>query len=618
MEIDKSSIHSLNPDQKRAVLAPDHPILIVAGAGTGKTRTLTSRIAILIERGLSPDKICALTFTNKAAKEMVERIEAVFRSKQVVDSPEGLALLKKIRMAPPFIGTFHSLGARILRENARKVARNPNFVIFDGDDAFKLIKKIIKENAAVKSAVKPADIYAKISAVKNGMIGQEELKEDLSPRGRFFSKVLEKYEARLVENNAFDFDDLILKPVELFKTNPETLERYQRRYSHFLVDEYQDINNVQYALVSLLARKTANLSVVGDHNQTIYSWRGSNLGVFLGFERDWPKSQTYFLGENYRSTSNILEAASAIIKDSRKPEGLKTDRLWTKSTPGRKVRIVEFPHEMAEAEWIAQEIRQGQESIDSVDKTNAILYRTNAQSRALEQALIENNIPYQIFGGLKFYERREIKDVLAALRLISNPADELSRERLDKALRKGRARETMAALQRERDQSPVKLISAFLAAADYFDYIDENLTNPADRKENIAELIVFASGFKTLEDFLERASLLQATDEVVDEKRKKPVVSLMTIHLAKGLEFDNVFIAGASEGVLPHHRSFENAEQLEEERRLMYVAMTRARSELCLSFFDLPSRFLSDIPPEITEFAGERSFDDEERYITLD
>lgn len=618
MEIDKPAIPSLNPDQKRAVLAPDQPILIVAGAGTGKTRTLTSRIAQLIKRGVPPDKICALTFTNKAAREMAERVETIFYSKKAELSSAEASILKRLKTTPPFIGTFHSLGARILRENARKSARTPNFVIFDADDAFKLVKKIVKENTPPRSSVKPADIYAKISAVKNGMTSKEELAEDYSPQGRFFLGIFEKYEARLAENNAFDFDDLILKPVELFRTSPDSLDRYQRRFSHFLVDEYQDINNIQYELVRLLAQKGTNLSVVGDHNQTIYTWRGSNLGVFLGFERDWPGSQVYFLGENYRSTSNILEAASAIIKDSRKPEGLKTDKLWTKNSPGKTVRIVEFPHEIAEAEWITSEIRLGEDEGNSTGQTKAILYRTNAQSRALEQALIENNIPYQIFGGLKFYERREIKDILAALRLVFNPADELSRERLDKALRKGRAREAMESLQREKDLNPVKLINAFLAVADYFDYIDENLTNPADRRENIAELIVFAHGFKTLEDFLERASLLQATDGVTDEKKQLAMVSLMTIHLAKGLEFDRVFVAGANEGVLPHHRSFDNAEQLEEERRLMYVAMTRARSELCLSFYDLPSRFLSDIPSEVVEFTGERSFDDEERYITLD
>lgn len=518
--------------------------------------------------------------------------------------------------ALPFIGTFHSLGVKILRENAHLVGRKPNFVIFDADDAFRLIKKAMKDFLGDRKDFKPADVYGKISGVKNGMTDRKDLLGMPGGDNKIFSEIYRHYEDRLLKNNAFDFDDLILKTVEILRDNPKALERYHERYSHFLVDEYQDINNVQYELVRLLAGKNSNLSVVGDHNQTIYTWRGSNLGVFLNFSRDWPGGEACFLGENYRSTANILAAASAIIKNTRKPEGIESDRLWTKKAVGGRVKIVEFPHEFAEANWIAGEISSGLKGLGQKGSLVAVLYRTNAQSRAIEQALIENGVPYQIFGGIRFYERREIKDILAALRLISNPGDELAEERLLKAFRKARFAELKRALNRLEATSPAPLITAFIEATAYFDYIDRNLTNPEDRKENIAELLSFAQGFKTLEDFLEKVSLLQTTDPVT--KHKIASVNLMTIHLAKGLEFDRVFVAGANEGVLPHHRSMDNAEQLEEERRLMYVAMTRAKSDLCLSFYDLPSRFLSEIPSDIVEFNGGRSFDDEERYITLD
>lgn len=620
MEIYKRSIPKLNPDQERAVKASDKPILIVAGAGTGKTRTLTSRLVWLMQRGVQPGKICALTFTNKAAREMAERVESY---KERVGGGRGGDNGWSAAGNFPFIGTFHSLGVKILRENTHLAGRKPNFVIFDDDDSFRLIKKVMKDFLGDRKDFKPADVYGRVSSVKNGMVDKEGLFTAVGGHDKIFSELYRRYEDRLCQNNAFDFDDLILKTVEILRDNPRALERYHERYSHFLVDEYQDINNVQYELVRLLAGKGSNLSVVGDHNQTIYTWRGSNLGVFLNFNKDWPGAEVYFLGENYRSTSNILNAASAIIEETRKPTGVETDRLWTNNEAGGKVRISEFPHEFAEASWIAEEIGSGLANEGQKGSVAAVLYRTNAQSRAIEQALIEGGVPYQIFGGIKFYERKEIKDILAALRLVSNPADELAHERLLKAFRKTRFAKLKDDLNRLEITEPASLITAFIGAAAYFDYIDRNLTNPEDRKENIAELLSFARGFETLGDFLEKVSLLQTTDPVMNPgsgimDHKRVLVNLMTIHLAKGLEFDRVFIAGANEGVLPHHRSMDNAEQLGEERRLMYVAMTRAKKDLCLSFYDLPSRFLSEIPNEVVEFALEKSFDDEERYIALD
>lgn len=606
----------LNQKQRQAVLAPSDPLLIVAGAGTGKTRTLTTRIAYLIKTGVSPGMICALTFTNKAAEEMLERVvNSEARSAKRKQSDDARFAIGDL----PFIGTFHSLGARILREAGYILGRKPNFAIFDDDDSFKLIKKLIK-GLNFKDA-RPADLRDKISAFKNRMKG-EELEDNR------FQKFFDEYEKALLENNAFDFDDLIQKVVLIFRTQPATLARYQKRFSYFLVDEYQDINAIQNEMIKLLAGQKQNLSVVGDYNQILYSWRGSDIEIFLSFERDWPKSQLIFLGENYRSTQNIIEAASALIKNNfQKPAGLKDDALWTRNLKGELLVVKETEDEIGEAEWIANEIAKSKAQIAKEDNRLAIsdsqfaiLYRTNAQSRALEQALLEEEIPYQIFGGLKFYERREIKDIVAALRYVANSADSLSRERLEKLLRKSGFLRLLTALRDNPAKTPVKIIDIFLKHTNYFDYLDKNFANPDERKENVAGLVAFAGNFENLDEFLERVSLLQATDTTANSKAQsanKPV-SLMTIHLAKGLEFDNVFIAGVNEGLLPHHRSMGSQTELEEERRLIYVAMTRARKRLFLSFYDLPSRFLSEIPEEFLEFSGERGLNDEERYITLD
>ncbi len=589
----------LNPAQKEAAFATNEPLLIVAGAGTGKTKTLTTRIAYLIKEGVHPSKICALTFTNKAAQEMLERVN------KMTNAQTG----GNLKHNSPYIGTFHSLGARILREAGHFLGRQPNFAIFDDNDSFKLIKKIIKDTN--EKNLKPADLANKISAIKNGMFkpAKVERREDW-----VLSQNFAEYEKKLLQNNAFDFDDLIQKVVLIFKTKPEVLARYQNRFSHFLVDEYQDINDVQYEMVKLLADREKNLSVVGDHNQTIYSWRGSNLEIFLNFERDWPKSRLIFLGENYRSTQKIIAAASELIKNNlKKPAGLKEDALWTSNPEGEQIVLKEAQGEIEEASWIAQEIKSLAINNDS---ETAILYRTNAQSRAIEQALIENEIPYQIFGGLKFYERREVKDVVSALRYISNPADEISRERLEKLLRKAGFIRFEKELAGKSDWTPTKIIEGFLKVANYFEYLDKNFTNPEERRENIMELLSFASAFEKTDEFLERMSLLQATDNV--EENKNLSVKLMTMHLAKGLEFENVFVAGATEGLLPHHRAMGSSDELEEERRLLYVAMTRAKKKLFLSFYDLPSRFLSEIPQELLKFSGGAGLDDEERYITID
>jgi DNA helicase-2/ATP-dependent DNA helicase PcrA len=588
---------TLNDAQRSAAQAAYGPLLIVAGAGTGKTRTLTERLLYLIEQGIRPERICAITFTNKAAKEMARRVNR-----------EG-----------PFLGTFHALGAKILRKECRKVGREPNFAIFDDHDSFDLVKKAVKSvlpykksdeitGIAAKKAQKETPVYfaGKISTIKNlgeaGIDGEEKL---LAEKKTQIVKVFEKYEALLEQNNAFDFDDLIQKVVVLFRENPDVLAKYQNMFDAILVDEYQDINPMQYELVSLLAGKHRNLSVVGDDEQTIYSWRYADIKTFLNFDKNWKGAAVHFLEENYRSTGTIIRAAAAVVKNNR----LRTPKtLWTQNPDGDPIDLFEAWGEGDEAEWVAEQIQ----TLRTKDKNAdiGILYRTNAQSRAIEQGLIRRNIPYRIFGGLKFYERKEIKDVVAALRYMSNTKDEVAKERLEKNLTKRRFAEfknriavnaTSATAGDDavpKTIAPLLAIKLFLETFNYFDYLETNFINADEREENIAELVAFASEFSDLHELLERLSLLQAVDEIGSKPQEGKEVSLMTIHLAKGLEFDNVFIVGVAEGFLPHGRSFSDEASIEEERRLMYVAMTRARKKLNISFYGIPSRFISEIPED--------------------
>ncbi len=616
----------MNPAQKEAAEAKNGPLLIVAGAGTGKTRTLTGRILYLINSGMAPGRILAITFTNKAAKEMASRVN----------------------VPGPLLSTFHSLGARILRKECRHLGRTPNFVIFDDHDSFDLIKKTVKSvlpkppkddegmlgraaREKLNRKESPAFFAQKISEIKNrdGML--EELKSpeasaraDLRTAKNIVS-VFEKYEAALVRNNAFDFDDLIEKVVELFKKNPSVLEKYQSMFDIVLVDEYQDINPKQCELITLLAQGHRNLSVVGDDEQTIYSWRYADIKTFLDFDKQWKGAQVYFLEENYRSTGNIIRAAAGVVKNNsfRTPKN-----LFTQNPDGDRITLFEAWGENEEAEWIAQEIGKRRGRSDAEDAARAgnsskgsqeeiaILYRTNAQSRAIEQGLIRRNIPYKIYGGLKFYERREVKDAIAALRYASNDKDELARERLEKNLTKRKFAEfqlKLRVLAAKSDGSvqtmrPTDMLKLFLETFDYMAYLEENFINSDEREENIAELVTFAAEFQSLPEFLERLSLLQSTDDANangnEKKNRGKEVSMMTIHLAKGLEFDTVFIAGAAEGLLPHGRSLDDEASLEEERRLMYVAMTRARERLSISFYGIPSRFISEIPEDCITFAG--------------
>ncbi|MCL5733507.1 MAG: UvrD-helicase domain-containing protein [Patescibacteria group bacterium] len=593
--------NSLNDKQKAAAEAPLKPLLIVAGAGTGKTQTLTNRLIYVLKQLPAVDtNVVAITFTNKAANEMKSRIA---RSK--VD----------LFGRSVFVGTFHSFGAKLLRREGKILGRGPDFTIFDDSDSLSLIKKIIK-NLNLKKKISPAEIQNQISLVKNNLIAADGANFD---NQEVFENIFDEYESKLLENNAFDFDDLIEKPVLIFNQNPAVADKYKKEISHILIDEYQDINKAQYALVKILAGKEGRISAVGDDQQAIYSWRGANFEFFLNFEKDWPESQIFVLDQNYRSTGNIINAASRIISNN---VNQKPKNLWTEKDLGKTIEIVETSGANEEAEWIA-----GKLSGENDFKETAVLYRTNAQSRAIEEALINNGVPYKIVGGLKFYERREIKDVVAALRMYSNPSDSVSSDRLEKLLGKNKFfifKTKWLESANSKKEKPVDLINKFLASVGYFDYLKDSFSNAEERKENIMELIGFASEFSDAAAFLERLALFEANDS---GQKNEDAVRLTTIHLAKGLEFNKVFIAGCAEGLLPHARSISSLSETEEERRLMYVAMTRAKNDLYVSFYGIPSRFISEIPSDLayfrslnpnhnfSDFESFKNRDDEEDYI---
>ena len=656
MEQEENNV--LNNKQREAVQHPGGPLLIAAGAGSGKTKTLTSRLIHLINSGVRPDQVVAITFTNKAAEEMRSRVA---NSKwpiangqwPMANSDEDrtknympLAISHKL-----FIGTFHSLGVRILKAEAGYFGRTAGFAIFAEDDSLSLIKKICKEMNLDKEQYSPLMFQTVIGKVKNELMDE--------PSGKIHALVFNKYEELLRDCNAFDFDDLIQKVVLVLQNEPDVLRKYQDRWQHILVDEFQDVNTSQYEMVRLLAQEHQNLSVVGDDFQAIYKFRGADYRNFLNFEKDWPNAKIVLLEENYRSTGNIIQAANAVIKNNKLQ---KPKTLWTQKEAGDLVRVVVSGDENEEAEWVVKKIiaSTNPTKFNFVGSSNevelrriAVLYRTNAQSRAIEQNLIAAGIPYKIFGGIRFYDRKEIKDIIAALRLANNPLDTVSAERLLKSIPKAMARQIIADMPRlGRELNILELINYFLNTTDYFEYLEKHQKNAEERIENVKELILFAGQFigqkvtvaqpvssngfvnrpttKTLNDtlhanpnenkqhlqaFLEQVSLASSADiGRSNVKGQMParrssasaggsnVVNLMTIHLAKGLEFKTVFVIGCNEGTLPHHRSYDEHDGIEEERRLMYVAMTRAKKNLFLSFYNIASRFLYEIPPQLTDF----------------
>ena len=588
---------TLNDKQIEAIEHKDGPCLVLAGAGSGKTRVLTERIIKLIDSGISPYNILAITFTNKAAKEMRDRVEL-----KLGTSTDSI-----------FIGTFHSFGLRILRENYREVGYTSNITILDSDDTKSLIKRILKEMDLDPKDYDIKHIISRISSSKNdGITPSEYSRLFLREDDKVIAVIYEKYLKLLKENNSVDFDDLLLKPVELFKKHPEILDKYQTRFKYILVDEYQDTNSIQYELCKLLANKYKNIFVVGDANQSIYSWRNADYRNILNFEKDYKNAKVVLLEENYRSTNNILKAANSVIKNN--SEGKKLN-LWTSLGDGEKIDYIRVDDEIKEAHYVTTKIRD-LVSVGYNYNDFAILYRTNAQSRVVEDEFIKSNIPYNIIGSYYFYSRKEIKDLIAYLNLIYNSNDSVSLERVINTPKRGIGTKTIESLREKAALNNVSMFDAIesgkeaewkkiilelkedaktLSLSDLIEdtlvktglrmeyEVNKSLENEA-KIENLNEFKSVAvafeeSGIYDLQTFLENILLVSDAGQY---KENKDAVNLMTLHSAKGLEFKVVFILGMEEGIFPHMRSFESESELEEERRLCYVGITRAKTKLYL------------------------------------
>lgn len=586
-------LNRLNSEQKKAVLATDGPMIILAGAGSGKTRVLTHKVCYLIaEKQVSADNILMVTFTNKAANEMKNRMDVLLHTP-----------------IKPLITTFHSLCARILRIDGKYVGLSTSFAIFDSLDQLDVIREAEKQLGLDPKEYKPASIHAMISSAKNELISAEQYVG--FAKGHFqqaAASVYLLYEKTLKENNAVDFDDLILKTVQLFEQEPQVLAKYQNKFEYILIDEYQDTNKAQYKLTKMLSGKWKNVCVVGDFSQSIYSWRGADFKNLSKFKVDFPDTKTFTLSQNYRSTQKILDGASAVISNNTSHPVLE---LWTENPSGENITLFEARNEEEESTYIAS-------FIQNYDKDRlsdlAILYRTNAQSRVIEEVLLHFGIPYTLVGGTRFYERKEIKDVLAYVRLISNPKDMVSYKRAEK-IGKGRlARfiELQGELDPENLPNSIDVLDQVLQKTNYLDLYDENDEEDRQRLENIKELRSVALAFPNLTDFLENIALVEAEEasNTPVENGKRNAVTLMTLHAAKGLEFPVVFMIGMEEGLFPHSRSLMDKEELEEERRLCYVGMTRAQDKLFLTyarrrlFFgqrtsNTVSRFILELPEKV-------------------
>ncbi len=603
-------LKNLDPKQKEAVEAVDGPVLILAGAGSGKTRVLTYKVAYLIEKGISPGEILAVTFTNKAANEMKGRIykllvhSSQFTEKKTIDR-EPLTVNHL-----PFVGTFHAFCAKLLRIEGKYIGLPSGYLIYDSDDSLSLIKRIMKDMDINIKNYRPSSILGVISSAKGELLGPEDYKQ--FARGYFgetASRIYDIYQSELSKIGACDFDDLLFKTVKLLDTNSAVLAKYAGRYKYVLIDEYQDVNTVQYTLTKKLSSVHGNLTVVGDAAQAIYSFRGADFRNILNFERDFSSARVFNLEQNYRSTQNILTAANAVISKNTAHPVLK---LWTENSGGDRITIYNAQNEMDEASFVVDRVLGSVEGFGSF----AVLYRTNAQSRTIEEAFLHNNIPYRIWGGVRFYERKEIKDVLAYLRIIENPLDDVARMRAEK-LGKGRFKKFLEMAQKLKTKkkipTPAEFIDKVLEVTDYIQLLDDGTDQGLMRIENVKELKSVALDYENLQTLLENIALMEG--KITPEKSHEGttdtnVVTLMTIHAAKGLEFDHVFIIGMEEGLFPHSRSMMDVSEIEEERRLAYVGMTRARKKLYLSYAvqrlyfgttsaNMVSRFIVDIPEEL-------------------
>ncbi len=642
-------LKGLNPQQQKAVTASDGPVLVLAGPGSGKTRVLTHRVSwLVLERDVPPWRIMAVTFTNKAAREMRERLERQL----------GVS-----RAAELTLGTFHATCARILRRDGDLIGIPPNYVIFDADDQVALVRQVLKDLNIDEKRYTPAAVHAVISRAKNELIGPESF-QPASYFEEVARRVYEQYQQRLRANNGLDFDDLLMETVRLFREAPQALARYQERYLHILVDEFQDTNMAQYVLLKGLAARHRNIFVVADEDQSIYRWRGADYRNISRLREDYPDLATYLLEQNYRSTQTILDVAQAIIRHNpnRTPKKLFTDRGH-----GPKVVIHEAYDPEEEAQYVVDTIARLVLKGEAQPGDCAVMYRTNAQSRALEEAFIRAGLPYRLVGATRFYARREIKDLLAFLRVVHNPADsasllrilnvpprgigaqtaqlledvarawgvpiwrvieEIAENRDHPPLLSGRARTAVTAFYRMvsgwialAPARPADLLDRIIADTGYEAYIRDGTEEGEERWENVQELRVVATQYadatprgeassgQALTDFLADVALVSDVDNLTDGVNAP---TLLTLHSAKGLEFPVVFIVGLEEGLLPHFRSLDDPEALAEERRLMYVGVTRAKERLFLTHAfrrarrgdyepNVPSRFLADIPETLAE-----------------
>jgi len=678
-------LENLNEKQKDAVLTTEGPVLVIAGPGSGKTRVLTHRIVHIIANEKSrPGDILAVTFTNKAAQEMKNRamdlLDKVCSDKRFGELRQanafGPAALSFIPNSPT-ICTFHSLCVRILRKEAEAIGYKKDFIIFDGDDQKSLVKKVIKELEMNDEQSNPRAVLAEISNAKN------ELKTPQRYSGMvdgFFqenvSNIYNLYQKRLKESNSLDFDDLIMQTATLFLDHPKVLEKYQKKFKYIMADEYQDTNYAQYRLINLLGKKHKNIFVVGDDWQSIYKWRGADIKNILEFEKNYPGAKTILLEQNYRSTQEILDVSYGIIS---KNINKKEKKLFSNKGVGEKVVVYEAADEKGEADFIVSEIAKLNTKNDVKLKDIAILYRTNAQSRSIEEAFLRYNVPYRIVGGIKFYMRKEIKDIIAYFRFIQNPNDLLSFERTINIPKRGIGKTTFEKIintakeeradavetiinysyknitkkrmeslvefaniikECKKKMSKVKIsqfLDFLLKSVGYRKYILDGTDEGNSRWENVQELFTAIEKYnkfsteEALRLFLEEVALATDLDSIDD---KQETVTLMTLHSAKGLEYDTVFIIGLEEGLLPHSMSVENPAEMEEERRLCYVGITRAKNRVHLIFtrvrrifgrtqINYPSRFISDIPEHLVDYRNQGynylgEEDSENEYIEAD
>lgn len=640
-------LKGLNPAQADAANTLSGPILILAGAGSGKTKTLTHRIANLIAHGISPQNILAVTFTNKAAREMRNRLYKILEP-EIADGSSAP------RNFMPYMGTFHGVCVKILHIEHEAAGLNPNFTIYDTEDQLALIKRIAKDLKMDVKTLKPKLVQSVISSCKNdGMSPSDYEATCYYPNQKQTAKIYAQYEKEKRKADALDFDDLLLETARLFKHNPEIRKKWQEKFKHILIDEYQDTNHVQYELIKALVNNDRNICVVGDDWQSIYSWRGADFTNILNFDRDFPGAKVVKLEQNYRSTGNILKASQKIITNNKK----RTDKeLFTESSDGEPVEIESLMDETQEAAYVAMKIKEHPRDFSDF----AVLYRTNAQSYTFEKAFINAKIPYKIIGGVRFYDRKEVKDTLAILKVIVNPLDRVSLERVISNVLPGigaaslnkitakllelelladssnpllsdeileglapKARNSYSKFQAfiakalAEKKSPTEIINYAISYFNFAELLSDGTPSGGERLENLSVLASNAAPYENLEEFLADAALMSSADE----ESSKNSVTLMTLHAAKGLEFPVVFLVGMEEGLFPGVRSYDDEMSLEEERRLAYVGMTRAKEKLYLTYaksrftfgtrnYTEPSRFLTELGYNPYGFSDDISDDD--------